>query len=52
VCRLVSAEASSTAVSVLEACPKQADLRLTLLRPPDEEDTPNLKYVAAARRRR
>src|SRR5258705_7888017 len=45
VCRLVSAEASSTAVSVLEACPKQADLRLTLLRPADEEDTPNLKYV-------
>ena len=45
VCRLVSAEASSTAVSVLEACPKEADLRLTLLRPADEEDTPDLKYV-------
>ena len=45
ICRLVSAEASSTAVSVLEACPKQADLRLTLLRPADEEDTPNLKNV-------
>ena len=45
ICRLVSAEASSTAVSVLEACPKQADLRLTLLRPADEEDTPDLKYV-------
>ncbi len=45
VCRLVSAQASSTAVSVLEACPKQADLRLTLLRPADEEDTPNTKYV-------
>ena len=38
-------QASSTAVSVLEACPKQADLRLTLLQPADEEDTPNLKYV-------
>jgi hypothetical protein len=45
VCRLVSAAASSAAVSVLEACPEQADLRLTLLRPADEEDTPELKYV-------
>ena len=45
ICRLVSAQASSTAVSVLEACPSQADLRLTLLKPADEEDTPNLKYV-------
>ena len=41
----MSAQASSTAVSVLEACPSQADLRLTLLKPADEEDTPNLKYV-------
>jgi hypothetical protein len=40
-----SLDASSTAVSVLEACPRQADLRLTLLRPADEEDAPNLKYV-------
>ncbi|HJT92489.1 MAG TPA: hypothetical protein VJ777_11160 [Mycobacterium sp.] len=46
VCRLVSTAASSTAVSVLESCPGQADLRLTLLRPSDEEDTPELKYVA------
>lgn len=45
-CRLVSAAASSTAVSVLESCPRQADLRLTLLRPADEEDTPEVKYVA------
>ncbi|MDA4107073.1 hypothetical protein [Mycolicibacterium holsaticum] len=44
-CRLVSAAASSSAVSVLEACPHEADLRLTLLRPSDEEDTPELKYV-------
>ncbi|MCT7660979.1 Rv3212 family protein [Mycobacterium deserti] len=44
-CRLVSAAASASAVSVLEACPGQADLRLTLLRPSDEEDTPELKYV-------
>jgi hypothetical protein len=45
ICRLVSAAASSSSVSVLEACPNQADLRLTLLRPADEEDTPDLKYV-------
>ncbi len=44
-CRLVSAAASAAAVSVLEACPSQPDLRLTLLRPADEEDTPELKYV-------
>jgi hypothetical protein len=45
VCRLVSAAASSSAVSILESCPKQEDLRLTLLRPADEEDQPELKYV-------
>ena len=44
-CRLVSTAASSEAVSVLEACPDEPDLRLTLLRPSDEEDTPELKYV-------
>ena len=44
-CRLVSAAASPAAVSVLEACPDQPDLRLTLLRPAKEEDTPDLKYV-------
>ncbi|BBX71440.1 Rv3212 family protein [Mycolicibacterium psychrotolerans] len=44
-CRFTSAAASSSAVSVLEACPNQADIRLTLLRPSDEEDTPELKYV-------
>lgn len=44
-CRLVDAAASSSAVSVLEACPHEADLRLTLLLPSDEEDTPDLKYV-------
>ena len=44
-CRMVSAAASSAAVSVLEACDGQTDLRLTLLRPSDEEDTPELKYV-------
>lgn len=44
-CRMVSAAASSAAVSVLEACDGQADLRLTLLRPSDDEDTPEIKYV-------
>ncbi|MGE2728481.1 hypothetical protein ACQI4F_03315 [Mycolicibacterium vaccae] len=44
-CRLVSAAASSSAVSVLEACGHQADLRLTLLRPSDEEDVPEVQYV-------
>ena len=45
-CTLTSAAASSSAVSVLEACPKQADLRLTLLRPSKEEDEPDQRYVA------
>jgi hypothetical protein len=44
-CGLKSAAASSSAVSVLEACPKAANLRVTLLRPAKEEDTPDLKYV-------
>jgi hypothetical protein len=44
-CRLVSAAASSSEVAVLEACPKSADMRLTLLRPADEEDTPDVKHV-------
>lgn len=44
-CRLMSAAASSTSVAVLESCPDQADLRLTLLRPADDEDTPEMKYV-------
>jgi hypothetical protein len=44
-CTLKSAAASTSAVSVLEACPDQKDLRLTVLRPAKEEDTPDLKYV-------
>jgi hypothetical protein len=39
-CRLTSAAASSSAVSVLEACGRPADLRLKLLRPSKEEDEP------------
>ena len=33
---------------MLEACPDQPDLRLTVLRPAKEEDTPDLKYVPLA----
>ena len=44
-CRLGSAAASTAAVAVLEACPDQPDVRLTVLRPAKEEDTPDLKYV-------
>jgi hypothetical protein len=47
-CTLKSAAASTSAVSVLEACPDEADLRLTVLRPAKEEDTPDLKYVPLA----
>jgi hypothetical protein len=45
-CRLASAAASSVAVSVLEACPGKADMRLTLLVPADQEDQPKSKNVA------
>jgi hypothetical protein len=44
-CTLLSAAAASSSVSVLEACPGQADLRLVLLRPGDEEDEPKSRYV-------
>lgn len=45
-CTLESASASSSAVSVLEACGNQADLRLVLLRPGKEEDEPQQQFVA------
>jgi hypothetical protein len=45
-CRLVSAAASSSAVSVLESCAHQADLRLVLLRPGKEDDEPQQQVVA------
>lgn len=45
-CRLTSSAASSSAVSVLEACGRQADLRLTLLKPAKEEDEPDQHIVA------
>ncbi|MBW0013797.1 hypothetical protein [Mycobacterium sp.] len=45
-CRLLSAAASSSAVSVLESCAHQADLRLVLLRPGKEDDEPQQHVVA------
>jgi hypothetical protein len=45
-CRLVSAAASSSAVSVLESCRAQTDLRLVLLRPGKEDDEPQQQAVA------
>lgn len=44
-CTLVSAAAASTAVSVLESCPGQEDLQLTLLRAAKEEDEPETQHV-------
>jgi hypothetical protein len=41
----VSAAAASTAVSVLESCPGQEDLQLTLLRAAKEEDEPETQHV-------
>jgi hypothetical protein len=45
-CKLISAAASSSAVSVLEACENQADLKLVLLRPGKEDDEPQQHVVA------
>jgi hypothetical protein len=45
-CTLESAVASSSAVSVLEACANQADLRLVLLRPGKDDDEPQQHLVA------
>ncbi|QUR66661.1 Rv3212 family protein [Mycobacterium spongiae] len=44
-CTLESAAASSSAVSVLEACADQADVRLVLLRPGKEDDEPEQRFV-------
>ncbi len=44
-CGMVSAAANSAAVSVLQRCPGQADMRLALLVPSDEEDEPTTKIV-------
>jgi hypothetical protein len=44
-CTLVSAAASSSAVSVLESCANQAGPRLVLLRPGKDDDEPQQKIV-------
>ncbi|EFG76009.1 Tat pathway signal sequence domain protein [Mycobacterium parascrofulaceum ATCC BAA-614] len=44
-CKLVSAAASSSAVSVLESCVNQADVRLVLLRPGKDDDEPQQRIV-------
>lgn len=45
-CKLYSAAASSLAVSVLESCGSQPDLRLALLRPGKEDDEPAQHLVS------
>lgn len=45
ICRLVSAAASESAVSVIESCPEASEPRLTLLRADKEEDEPLTKSV-------
>ncbi|WAJ46474.1 hypothetical protein OK015_08420 [Mycobacterium sp. Aquia_216] len=45
-CKLYSGAATSLAVSVLESCANQADLRLALLRPGKEDDEPAQHLVA------
>ncbi len=44
-CALMSAAGGESGVGVLEACPGQQDLRLTLLKPAKEEDEPDTKHV-------
>lgn len=44
-CVQLSAAASPSAVSVLQACPGRADAQLTLLRPADQDDEPQLRDV-------
>ena len=44
-CALMSAAASDAAASVLEVCPDDNTLRLTLLKPAKEEDEPDTKDV-------
>lgn len=45
-CRLISAAASSAAVSVLESCTDRPDLRLVLLRPGKDDDEPRQQVVS------
>ena len=45
-CALMSAAANDAAGAVLEACPGEKDLRLSLIKPAKEEDEPEVKHVA------
>lgn len=47
-CRQISAASSSDAVSVLQACADSPDIRLTLLRPADQDDEPEQRDVTVA----
>lgn len=44
-CALMSAAASDAAAAVLEACPDNPDLRLTVLKPAKEEDEPEARHT-------
>ncbi len=44
-CDMLSAAASTSAVSVLQSCAGEDDVRLTLLQPADQDDQPKLKDV-------
>lgn len=44
-CTFTSAASSTAMVAVMESCPDEPDLRLALLKPADEEDQPETKFV-------
>lgn len=44
-CALMSAAASDASAAVLEACPDEKDLRLSLIKSAKEEDEPDVKHV-------
>lgn len=44
-CDLLSAAASTAAVSVLQSCAGEENVRLTLLRPADQDDQPKIKDI-------
>lgn len=44
-CRMTSAASSTALVAITEACPGEPNARLTLLKPADEEDEPESKFV-------
>lgn len=44
-CTLLSAAASTAAVSVIQSCPGEQNVRLTLLLPADQDDQPKLKDI-------